>query len=290
MLHFDLNPPLVKPLSMVNMNEELMQKLKKDLVKSGLASELKVRKIFQQRGWSISGGAAYLDKDEGKSREIDVVAHHGASVKRKDKTILYNGFRVYAEVKKSEKPWVVFKHYPSNYRDSCAWDNIIDYIYLPCEPVKLASSLQTHSLIKANGWEGTGVHEAFKNPDQPSRWYGAFLSAIKAATDYYETYETEGIKISDNLYENPTEITFNQPVVILDGVLTTAELSDKGEIIIEEVRSAAFRFDYKTEHYNRSSYRVDVVTVEGLDEYLDLIEQRQQSLGRAILRHAGIEV
>lgn len=272
------------------MNEELMQKLKKDLEKSGLASELKVRKIFQQRGWSISGGAAYLDKDEGKSREIDIVAHHGASVRKKEKTILYNGFRAYVEVKKSEKPWIVFKHYPSRHLDSCAWNNIIDYINLPCVPAKLAKSLQVHSLIKVNGWEGTGVHEAFKNPDQPSRWYGAFLSAIKSATDHFEEYETEGEKLSSNLYENPTEITFNQPVVVLDGILITAELSDEGEIILEEVTSAAFRFDYKTEHYNRSSYRVDVVTVEGLNEYLELAEKRQQSLGREILKRAGIEV
>ena len=90
---------------------------------------------------------------------------------------------MYAEVKKSEKPWVVFKNYPKKYFDSCAWNNIIDYINLPCKPIHLSNSLAEHSLIKLNGWEGTGIHEAFKNPDQPSRWYGAFLSAIKAATD-----------------------------------------------------------------------------------------------------------
>ena len=273
----------------MSMNEELMQKLKADLEKSGLATELKVRKIFQQRGWSISGGAAYLDKDEGKSREIDIVAYHGASVKKNEKIIIYNGFQAHVEVKKSEKPWVVFKHYPSKFLDSCAWNNIIDYINLPCEPIKLARSLQAHSLIKVNGWEGTGIHEAFKNPDQPSRWYGAFLSAIKSATDYFEEHETEGEKLSSNLYENPAEITFNQPIVVLDGILITAELSDDGEIILEEVTSAAFRFDYKTEHYNRSSYRVDVVTIHGLNEYLKIAEQRQQSLGREILKQAKIE-
>jgi len=272
------------------MNQELLLKLRKDLEKSGLASELKVRKIFQQRGWSISGGAAYLDKDEGKSREIDIVAHHGDSVKKDKKTVLYSGFRIYAEVKKSEKPWVVFKHYPSRYFNSCAWNNIIDYINLPCKPSKLTSALEAHSLIKINGWEGTGVHEAFKKPDQPSRWYGAFLAAIKSATDYYEEYQTEGEKLSSNLLENPTEITFNQPVVILDGVLTTAELTDEGEIIIEEVNSAAFKFEYKTEHYNRSDYRVDVVTIGGLNEYLALVEKRQQTLREAILSHAGFEL
>ncbi|HEY9201261.1 MAG TPA: hypothetical protein VIQ81_06690 [Gammaproteobacteria bacterium] len=270
------------------MNKELMDRLKKDLEKSGLASELKVRRIFQERKWSISGGAAYLDKDEGKSREIDIVAHHGASIKRRDKTVIYNGFRIYAEVKKSEKPWVVFKHYPSKHFDSCAWNNIIDYINLPCKPLHLAKSLQKHSLIKANGWEGTGIHEAFKKPDQPSRWYGAFLSAIKSATDYHEEYETEGEKESNDLYQNPTEITFNQPVVILDGVLVTAELTSDNDILIEAVNTAAFKFEYKTEHYNRSSYRVDVVTINGLQEYLELVEKRQASLNKAILDNAGI--
>lgn len=153
----------------------------------------------------------------------------------------------------------------------------------------LSGSLKQHSLIKENGWEGTGIHESFKNPDQPSRWYGAFLSAIKAATDYYEEYETDGEKLSNDLYENPTEITFNQPVVVLDGVLTTAELTADGEIIVEEVNSAAFRFDYKTKNYNKSSYRVDVVTIAGLGEYLELIKKRQKSLNDSILENAGIE-
>lgn len=271
------------------MNEELLIKLKIDLEKSGLASELKVREVFKNRGWSISGGAAYLDKDEGKSREIDIVAHHGALIKNHGKIIIYNSFRVHGEVKKSEKPWVVFKHYPSKHLDSCAWGNIIDFINLPCEPSKIAGSLMSHSLIKFNGWEGTGIHEAFKNPDQPSRWYGAFLSAIKAATDYYEEYQTEGEELSEDLMTNPTEITFNQPLVILDGVLTTAELNADGEMIIEEVSSAAFRFDYKTANYNRSSYRVDVVTIDGLSDYLELLERRQKSLNEAILSKAKIE-
>lgn len=272
------------------MDIQFFNKLKEDLEKSGLASELKVRNILSKRGWSISGGAAYLDKDEGKSREIDIVSSCSAPVTKGEKCIVYNFFRLYAEVKKSEKPWIVFKHYPPQYLDSCAWDNIINAINLPCHPAILSTSLQSCSLIKVNGWQGTGIHEAFKNPDQPSRWYSAFLSAIKAATDYNEEYRTDGEKQTDNIIENPVEITFNQPLVVLDGILVSAELSENNDIILEEVKSAAFKFNYKTEYYNQSPYRVDVVTIDGLNDYLDIVEKRQVSLNEAIIKYSGIKI
>ncbi len=272
------------------MDQAFFTKIKNDLLKSGLGSELKAGKIFQQRNWSVSSGGAYYDKDEGKSREIDIVAHHRASVKHNKKIVIYNSFLLHAEVKKSEKPWIVFKAYTTKYLDSCAWNNIISAINLPVAPQNLTLSLMPHSLKKKNGWVGTGIHEAFKNPDSPSRWYGAFVSAIKSGVDYYETHSPDADKTTNNILENPTEIQFIQPLVILDGKLITAELSDSNEVELEEVHSAAFNFEYKTKNYQDSSYRVDVVTLEGLDEYLSLVEDRQNNFNKAILKESKLDI
>jgi hypothetical protein len=274
-----------------NMDDAFFNKLKEDLKKSGLGSELKAGQIFQNHNWSISSGGAYYDKDEGKSREIDIVAHRGKSTSYNDKTIIYNSFIIHAEVKKTEKPWIVFKTYPKEMLKSCAWNNIISAINLPVEPFKLVKYLQEHSLKKENQWIGSGIHEAFKNPDQPSRWYGAFLSAIKSGVDYYDTHHPDKEEqTTANIIENPTEITFIQPLIILDGKLITAELSQDNDIKLEEVHSAAFEFEYKTKNYNDSKYRIDVVTMEGLDSYISLIEKRQESFHNGIIKESGVNV
>lgn len=272
------------------MDEDFFSKIKQDLLKSGLGSELKAGKIFQENGWSISCGGAYYDKDQGKSREIDIVAHHNASIKHDDKIIIYNSFLIHAEIKKAEKPWIVFKSYPLAPFNSCAWNNIISAINLPTTATKLTFSLMPHSLIKKNGWIGTGIHEAFKNPDTPSRWYGAFLSAIKSSVDYYDSNAPDANKITDDIMKNPTEIQFIQPLVVLDGKLITAELSIDNEMILEEVHSAAFRFEYKTKEYQNSSYRVDVVTMDGLKEYLSLATERQKTFNNALLKEAQLRI
>lgn len=56
------------------MRKELIDSIKKDLEKSGFSTELRARQIFIDSGWSVSAGYGYLDKDEDKSREIDIVA------------------------------------------------------------------------------------------------------------------------------------------------------------------------------------------------------------------------
>ena len=272
------------------MNDEFFTKIKQDLLKSGLGSELKAGQIFQENGWSISSGGAYYDKDQGKSREIDIVAHRNDHIEYNGKTVIYNTVLIHAEVKKTEKPWVVFKSYPSAHFDSCAWNNIISAINLPTTATKFAASLMPHSLIKKNGWIGTGIHEAFKSPDAPSRWYGAFLSAIKSGVDYYDTNSPDADKVTDNIIENPTEIEFIQPLVVLDGKLISAELSSNNEMILEEINSAAFRFEYKTKEYQNSNYRVDVVTLDGLKEYLLLAEKRQKNFNEALTSEAKLNI
>jgi hypothetical protein len=224
------------------MNDDLASRIRSDLEKSGMRSELFARRIFIENGWSLSGGAAFLDRDEGKSREIDISAAKVGGIDDQSTRYCHCEFHVIAEVKKSERPWVVFKRVPPSWGRLCAWNNLIPRINLPCKPGKLADALSRSSLVSANGWEGTGIHESFKNPDQPSRWYSAFVSVSKAADGFAGEYAPDGAETTDDVISNPTELYFYQPLVILDGQLVAAELSESGELVLEEVQSAAFRF------------------------------------------------
>jgi len=257
------------------MNTELAKKIIKDLEKSGFSTELKARKILIDAGWSVNAGYGYLDKDENKSREIDIIATNVVNLKNEDNTYAHTEFHICGEVKKSEKPWVVFDQDTHPSLLSCAWNNLITVINLPTSPTKMAGTLAEHSLIKMNGWLGSGIHESFKNPDQPSRWYSSFVSVSKASDYYLENIAPEGKKQTDNILENPCEAHFVQPLVILYAPLFRAILTDSGDIELSEIDSAAFKFDYKSKNYENSSYRIDLVTLNGLDDYLKLVNKRQ---------------
>lgn len=190
----------------------------------------------------------------------------------------YSEFDVIAEVKKSERPWVVFKAPNGPGKTLCAWNNLTTAINLPCKPVKLVGALSKSSLIVRNGWSGTGIHESFKNPDQPSRWYTAFVSVIKAANGLADRYQPDGEQTTTDVINNPIEFALYQPLVVLDGTLISAELSEDAELVVEKVTSAAFEFAYETDAYRKGRYRVDLVTLDGLSQYLDLIEQRHDDV------------
>jgi hypothetical protein len=272
------------------LNDELAVKLLADLEKSGMHSELVARNVIVNKGWMLDGTSTYFDRDEGKSREFDVAARRPVNLYHRDDVIVISFFHLFAEVKKSERPWIVFKRRPPHWSRSCAWNNLTSACNLPCKPSALTRYLQKHSLIRVNGWEGIGIHEAFKKPDQPSRWYSAFVSACKAADWYRHRYGAKERTQTANVLENPTEFFFLQPLVILDGQLVSAELSPEGKILLEEVTSAAFKFGYQTDAYEKGGYRVDLVTLTGLPDYLELQRKRHDSINFGLQKHIPVQL
>ncbi|WP_230432502.1 hypothetical protein [Plesiomonas shigelloides] len=270
------------------MNTELEQKIIKDLEKSGFSTELKVRRSLINAGWSVNAGYGYFDKDEDKSREIDIVATNVENLRHGGKTYMHSEFHICGEIKKSEKPWVVFDQNTHPSLLSCAWSNLISVINLPTSPTKMAQCLSEHSLIKLNGWLASGIHEAFKNPDQPSRWYSSFVSVSKASDYYLEHIAPEGEKQTDDILNNSCEVHFVQPLVVLNAPLFRAVMLDNGEIEITEIESAAFKFDYKSKNYENDSFRVDLVTLEGLERYIESVKQRQKSFCKKIEKEAKL--
>lgn len=96
------------------MDDNFLEKLKQDLVKSGFGSELKVRKIFEDhcKGdipscWGIKTAPIFFDKDENKSREIDLTAVSESILMNETHSCLT--YHLFCEIKKSKSPWMVFK-------------------------------------------------------------------------------------------------------------------------------------------------------------------------------------
>lgn len=267
------------------MTTELQDKIREDLAKAGMLSELRARKVFADAGWRVRGPGAYFDREEEKSREGDFYATRVLSRKVDGAPPLHIEFSAVAEVKKSERPWVVFKRPLEGFERGCAWNNLIARVNLPCEPVALMPSLVEHSLLRTLGWEGAGIHESFKSPDQPSKWYSAFVSSLKWASQMRdECPQSEDAQAEG---DGSVEFYFFQPLVVLDGRMFSAELDSDSEIAVSEIKSAAFRFEYASKAYAKDSFRVDLVTVDGLAEYIGLLEKRHASIAEGIRKKLG---
>lgn len=261
------------------MDDDFLEKLKKDLEKSGFSSELKARNIFKNRGfgdnssyWDIETSNVYFDRDENKSREIDISAYSESNLSDHYSYIIYV---ISCEIKKSKNPWIVFKDKSTPYREGSLF---VSYSLDDHQCETFINN--TKSLAKHMKYRGSGIHEAFKNPDQPSKWYSAFISAVKAACD-------KQLELQTDFDNDPTDTTTEfskatidifQPIVVLDGTLLSAEIDDNNEIIIDEERYISFQFEYVSKEYKKRTYTVDLVSIDYLDEYLYYTESRINEL------------
>jgi hypothetical protein len=154
-----------------------------------------------------------------------------------------------------------------------AWNNLTCAVHLPCNHFELVNVLSQDSLLQALGWRGYSIHESFKKPDAPSRWYSAFVSVCKAT-------EAELVRHSKGRPDLAIwhEFSIFKPVVILDGPLMAASLNDAGEVNLEEIDFAPFEFVHKSTMSTAEAYRVDLVKLDSLSKYVDLSEQRLNAI------------
>ena len=156
--------------------KEFIKKIEKDLEKSGFASEMRALQIFIKNQWSATGMASFFDKDLKKPREGDILSHKCINGKTLDKKEIQVFFQIVAEVKKSEKPWILFKELPyyksilqEGWTGLIFYDGVSDNNKLKC----LTKTMLDSGLGVKTGWLASGIHESFKSPDNHSKWYSS---------------------------------------------------------------------------------------------------------------------
>jgi len=93
------------------MNKSLIDRIKKDIEKTGFITELEVGEILRKRQFYTNHNVGYHDKDFNKSREIDITATKSY---RNEEANLYIEYHFISEVKKvSKRPWIIFTSVPA---------------------------------------------------------------------------------------------------------------------------------------------------------------------------------
>ena len=269
------------------MAEDLQKKVLKDLEKSGFGSEMRVLKALVDQRWRMVGSDVYLDGDENRLRENDAsgfIKKWGRDPEGDTELGVYVFLSI--EVKKSDGPWVVFK--PPRVGPLDHEETLQPLVYatgLPCDMLRLAPAISKNSVVEEKGWFARGLHEAFKDPKKASRWYSATVSACKAA-EYvmHREASAEAPRGSkwDPAKRDTTYFLLSRPVVVLDGPLMSAEVDGQADIVLEEIEACAFEFHFKSKHCQEGRYYVDLVTLAGLDSYLESWVARRDNIAEAI--------
>ena len=84
-----------------------MERIIRDIKKSGFPLEIKTSSILEADGWAVHNQEGYLDADENKWRTIDIMAHKSIEI---PDSSAYSRLHIslIIECKKSNKPWVFY--------------------------------------------------------------------------------------------------------------------------------------------------------------------------------------
>lgn len=256
------------------MNEQLKKELVENLRTSGFYSEMMAIRACREAGWNCHGSFTYFDRDERTTRECDFEAMQEWKELRRDGSSVKVAAWLIGQVKKSERPWIVFADRNPGTRFEDGLENLI-HVSAVEKRWKIGASLRRKSPTLENGWAGSGIHEAFKKPSDTSKWYSAFVSVCKAGETAYEMLtNVKGAPVAQLV----------KPIVVLDGLLVTAELGDDAQVVLTEADHAGFRFEYRSDRYDRMAYYVDLVTLAGLPRYLERTAKRMTAVLRMFQR------
>ncbi len=263
--------------------EELKLKILANIQKSGFVSEMKVNSMLIKKGWAFTlSGETFTDKDLNKSREIDLMSFKQISNEDNSLTI---SVQLIIEVKKSEKPWIIFCQKRQNFFHTIFGINILR----DSENISM-SELSFNDLNENNKhfnstYFGTAFTEAFKDTSETSQVYSALITACKAAVHFKKDESKQSkpyVKIRDKNEKRTLHIYL--PVVVLNGNLYRAILDDLGEVDLEEVNYCPVNLNYTSENYSQSRFSPEIVTLNEFNNYLDYIDRWQLEIFEKVLK------
>jgi hypothetical protein len=261
------------------MNEQFKNKIIDDIKQTGFPVELKAASMLERSEWRIIQNSTYVDYDHTKSREIDITARrlfHG----RTDNTLFV--INLIIEVKKSEKrPWIFFT--TPNTRPPYQTFLGPSYGQIIHTTNFNAKNLSPKDFMidfprNQESEVSTSFYEAFKSPDEPSKIYEAVLSATKAAV-YEKRMESGEHFLSQSEIESnakkeyrkdlPESLDVFIPIVILDGTMCKAKISDDDQISIEQCSYIPLVFSHSSNIYEYYlSFYPEVMTIDYFEKFL----------------------
>lgn len=249
------------------MSDELLDKIRDDIKKTGFPFELEIGNILNKLDWRVSHSVAFQDLTTSKSREIDIFATKNFV----DDTLkLYTEFNLVLEAKKMNKyPWVIFT--TPNYYKGFGYRQLHHGFNYKKNGRALfaAEAIDKDYIFNEKSRIGINFYEAFKqqNSDENSKIFDAILSVCKAAYYLNDRYSPLS-KEQEFCKQESVELYFYLPVIALEGNLFEAHL-EENEIKINKSLWEPLEYNIASENLENKHevFLPSIVTKEYLHEY-----------------------
>ncbi len=272
------------------MNTGDLEKIKRALAKTGHIFEHQIGALFESKGWMIIPNKFYLDRDDNKGREIDLVAYKISELRDKTAYITV----VVIEAKQSNKnKWIFFTKggYSGDINMHTAplfFHNEIDEVgrYLDQnalldgmadrEQLDLFNSSRKAYTFAEITDDRKGQSGSFFRAIATNAIYNAIFGVIKAQMSELEFYRNRRIA------KNEQRFYMVFPLVVFNGDMLEAQIAPDGEIDLTETREIQYVNRYRSLAYD-NFHSVNIIQRDILPRYIDLFSDIHQGLGS----HAG---
>jgi hypothetical protein len=242
------------------MKTEDIEKLKSQIKKGGFPFELEVAHEFANKGWSVENNTYYVDKDENKGREIDLIADYVKMFETPEKHYTECTFSFVTEIKKEkDKPWVIFTTETTNF-EKMIYDIFVDKIYNNFDKKILSKSFKKHNQVLHDRL-GRSFTEGFSQGRD--KIFTSLCNVTKAFISKLEDREKPGS--TDSI------LYYYEPLIILSGQLFEAFLDENKELVVEKREHMQMRFNYMSDYYKErtNGYIINIVTQDFLPTFID---------------------
>ncbi|MGF6354092.1 hypothetical protein ABIE27_002002 [Paenibacillus sp. 4624] len=254
--------------------EEIKYKIVKDIKKTGFPFELKAAEIIKACNWNVSHNNFYIDKDENKGREIDLIARYDVITPWSEDNKDYMEFSLImpVELKQGTKhPWVFFT------TEQSSFEKLLEYPIIKLESGFNSQHHRRFDLIQEvteyQGRLARSFYEAFNGGRDDI--FKALTGVVKALEHLYDDsfmhYRKKGDE-AEELFFFSHYLELFEPVIIFRGELFEAQVDKENdsEVLIKETKYVQVSFNYISPNYQRkNNYVVHVVKEEYIEQFFN---------------------
>lgn len=255
---------------MVDKITDEIHKIEEEIKSSGFPLEIEATAILKEHGWSVRNQVYYIDKDEGKARSVDIVAHKAffENFSAHDRL----NISLVIECKKSVKPWVFFT-------SSKEGQPLFE---LPFSIIKNFATPKLERSLNVTRWMLKQMH------------YTSSLSKECAIISYEPFKEGKGREVLEATYQvtkalnylleffrtGPTLVSMKRvfilyPAIVFDGHIFECE-PQNGNLKLSQSNYVQFFVEME------QAFLIDIMGKEFLPKYLKIIDEEIKSLKEAL--------
>ncbi|MDO8052034.1 hypothetical protein O3301_26540 [Janthinobacterium sp. SUN211] len=196
------------------------------LLKTGFPLEMEAAQAFREAGFEVRQSSVQLDPQEGKAREIDILAEDPDWIGIIEISCV-------VECKASKNPWVVFT-------SDAALQN-----YNRLFAFGITSSEAREAILKNNSYS-RGLKDVMQRPSNKAGYAFRQAFADKAIDTAYSaaiaSLKACHVITKDRKEREWPSLRFAFPIIVVDAPLFECQMREDGELIMTQVEQSDFLF------------------------------------------------